>query len=52
MLTISTSQSLREKQALGDSADSARITDPEKGKALCVCVCVCGHKEAEIVCFD
>lgn len=41
MLTISTSQSLREKQALGDSADRARKTDPKKGKAQCVRMCVC-----------
>lgn len=37
MLTISISQSLREKHAVGDSADSARITDPKKEKP-CVCV--------------
>lgn len=41
MLTISTSQSLREKQALWDSADVAGKTDPQKGKALCVHVCTC-----------
>lgn len=39
MLTISTSQSLREKQALGDSADGARITDPKREEPQCVYVC-------------
>lgn len=38
MLTISTSQSLREKQALGESADVARKTDPKKGRpSVCMC---------------
>lgn len=38
VLTISTSQSLRKKQALGDSADGARKTDPKQGRpSVCMC---------------
>lgn len=46
-LTVSTSQSPREKQALGDSAKCAGIADPlPKGKlfvfwSVCQCVCQC-----------